>query len=137
MCVYVCCVNDDYNIHTLSHCYSYTAPYKSTKPPLQGVVCSGFNSPWVCNCGCSYNDHSQKFIELAHILLRIERVGKLCTAVTIDPSALLNNKKDKFIENDNNDLTCIKNNAYRNCGSNQIIMTKRKMRIKKLTRLFK
>ena len=62
--MYVCCVNDDYNIHTLSHCYSYTAPYKSTKPPLQGVVCSGFNSPWVCNCGCSYNDHSQKFIEL-------------------------------------------------------------------------
>ena len=39
-------------------------PYKSTKPPLNGVVCTGFDSPWICNCGCPWSCHTQRFEEM-------------------------------------------------------------------------
>ena len=39
-------------------------PYKSTKPPLNGVICIGFDSPWVCNCGCPWSNHNQRFEEI-------------------------------------------------------------------------
>jgi hypothetical protein len=39
-------------------------PYKSTKPPLNGVVCNGFDSPWVCNCGCTWGNHEQHWEEI-------------------------------------------------------------------------
>ena len=44
--------------------HDYRKPYKSTKPPLAGVICNGFDSPWVCNCNCSFSDHKQKFEEI-------------------------------------------------------------------------
>ena len=46
-------------------------PYKSIKPPLNGVICTGFYSPWVCNCGCPWSNHTQRFEEMkisAHII---------------------------------------------------------------------
>ena len=39
-------------------------PHKSMKPPLNGVVCTGFDSPWVCNCGCPWINHKQRFEEM-------------------------------------------------------------------------
>ena len=39
-------------------------PHKSTKPPLNGVVCNGFSSPWVCNCGHPWSRHTQRFVEV-------------------------------------------------------------------------
>ena len=34
------------------------------KPPLNGVVCTGFDSPWVCNCDCPWSNHQQRFEEI-------------------------------------------------------------------------
>ena len=39
-------------------------PFKSTKPPLAGVICTGFDSPWVCNCGCDWRNHEQRWEEI-------------------------------------------------------------------------
>ena len=44
--------------------HSCVKPYKSIKPSLGGVICNGFDSPWVCNCGCPWANHVQWFEEL-------------------------------------------------------------------------
>ena len=49
-------------------------PHKSLKPALAGVICEGFASPWVCNCGCPWSNHQQRYAELKVVPLT-ERLG--------------------------------------------------------------
>lgn len=69
---------------------------------------------------------SQKFLEVSPIILRIDRVGKLCTAISIDPSGL-KRAKNQFKEVD---MTAT-GDTYRYAGSSQIIMSTRNRRLQK------
>jgi hypothetical protein len=68
---------------------------------------------------------SERFIQLAHILVRLDRVGKLCTAVTIDPSGLNKHETSYPRTNDN----CYDENDRRAAGARQVTTSARKGRL--------
>ena len=121
--------------------HDYKKPYKSTKPPLAGVVCNGFDSPWICNCGCGWQDHKQRFEEVAPFnpLLHFnpEDFEGLMTSdikrgdfMEHIPGAIVNNPVGSSISNNNNvnssndnyydnNYDNNKNNSYNNNNYNR------------------
>jgi hypothetical protein len=70
---------------------------------------------------------SQKFIRLCHIIIRLDRVGNLCSAVTLDPSGL-QVVNDDFIERDLNADPDLKD-KFRFVGVREEVSSNRRSRI--------
>merc|ERR1711871_153916 len=74
---------------------------------------------------------SQKLIQLMPVILKLERMGKLCTAVTLDPSKL-QKSREVFAHDDVNTSSLGK---YRFVGHNLHISSKRSSRLQRARKL--